>query len=83
MREESPDNAWPLPKFQFLVDWGILTDIPFQEVDGLEMVSQVLEYRHSFSPVFSASSVPGSGGQHKPIFLKNGLVSKESIFWDW
>ncbi|UJP65743.1 phage tail protein [Mongoliitalea daihaiensis] len=83
MIEELPDNTWPVPKLVFLVDWGSLRNIPFQEVDGLEMVPQVLEYRHSFSPVFSTSSVPGSGGQHKPIFLKNGLVSKESIFWDW
>ncbi|MFC0655375.1 hypothetical protein [Mongoliitalea lutea] len=35
MIEELPDNTWPVPKLVFLVDWGSLRNIPFQEVDGL------------------------------------------------
>jgi hypothetical protein len=31
------DQFWPLPKFYFSVDIGDMTDLPFQEVSGLEV----------------------------------------------
>ncbi|MGY6521964.1 MAG: phage tail protein [Mongoliitalea sp.] len=81
MREESHDNAWPLPKFLFLVDWGILTDIPFQEVSGLDLQSDTLEFRHTHSTTFSTVPRPGTVKDSR-MTLSKGLFVKE-VFWEW
>ena len=43
------DQFWPLPKFYFSVDIGDMTDLPFQEVSGLEVETEMIEYRHGNS----------------------------------
>ena len=40
------DQYWPLPKFYFSVDIGSATDLPFQEVSGLEIDTDPIKYRH-------------------------------------
>ena len=40
------DQYWPLPKFYFSVDIGEYTDLPFQEVSGLDIETEAIEYRH-------------------------------------
>ena len=40
MAGEAQDTNWPLPKFYFMVDWGSTTNIPFQEVSGLDIESE-------------------------------------------
>ena len=34
-----------IPKFYFSVDIGDFTDLPFQEVSGLDIETEVIEYR--------------------------------------
>ena len=41
------DQYWPLPKFYFSVDIGEYTDLPFQEVSGLDIETEAIEYRLS------------------------------------
>jgi phage tail-like protein len=53
------DQFWPLPKFYFSVDIGDQTDLPFQEVSGLDIDTEVIEYRHGNSPVHSTIKMPG------------------------
>jgi hypothetical protein len=43
MAGETQDNNWPLPKFYFIVDWGSIKNIPFQEVSGLETETQPID----------------------------------------
>ena len=38
-----PDQFWPMPKFYFSVDIGDFTDLPFQEVSGLDVETEVIE----------------------------------------
>jgi hypothetical protein len=41
---ERQDPNWPLPKFYFEVDiTDVGTKLPFQEVSGLDMETQVIE----------------------------------------
>ena len=47
------DNYWPLPKFYFSVDIGDFTDLPFQEVSGLDISTEAVEYRHIFATAHS------------------------------
>ena len=76
-------NDWPLPQFYFTVDFGAaLTNIPFQEVSGLETETQIIEYRASNSPLFSTIKVPGLA-KFANITLKNGIFVKDNRFFNW
>lgn len=74
-------NIWPLPKFYFSVKWDD-TEASFQEVSGLDMEAEPLEYRAGNNPVFSKVKMPG---MLKPenITLKKGVFAKDNAFFDW
>lgn len=74
-------NVWPLPKFHFRVEWGG-TSMSFQEVSGLDLEAQTLEYRAGNSPVFSAVKMPGLKKTGN-ITLKKGVFKGDNKFWDW
>ena len=78
----SHQNAiWPLPKFYFQLNWDS-QELVFQEVSGLDIESQAIEYRHDNSPQFSTIKMPGiqkSGN----ITMKKGVFVKDNQFWDW
>lgn len=76
------DQNWPLPKFYFSVDIGDLTDLPFQEVSGLDIDSDVIEYRHGNSPVHSAIKMPGLM-KYGDVTLKKGVFATDNQFFDW
>ncbi|WP_373399002.1 phage tail protein [Algoriphagus halophilus] len=83
MAGEKQDNVWPLPKFYFTVDWGSSnTNMSFQEVSGLEIEAQPIEYRHGNSPVFSTINMPGIVKNNK-VTMKKGVFVKDNNFWDW
>jgi phage tail-like protein len=72
---------WPLPKFHFQVKWDD-TELAFQEVSGLDIETEVLEYRAGNNPVFSKVKMPGmikSGN----ITMKKGVFVKDNALWDW
>lgn len=82
MAGEAQDSNWPLPKFYFSVDWGSTTNIPFQEVSGLEIEAQPIEYRHGNSPVFSTINMPGMI-KNSHVTMKKGVFVNDNAFWDW
>lgn len=82
MSGEAQDTDWPLPKFYFMIDWGTTKNIPFQEVNGLDIEAKPIDYRHGNSPVFSKISMPGMV-KNSNVKLKKGVFSKDSNFWDW
>jgi len=74
-------TVWPIPKFHFQVKWDSEV-MSFQEVSGLDVESQVIEYRHGDSPEFSNISMPGlkkSGN----VTMKKGVFKSDNKFWDW
>jgi phage tail-like protein len=81
MAGEAQNNIWPLPKFSFSVTIdGAVTS--FQEVSGLEVEAQVIEYRAGDSKGFSTIKMPGiqkSGN----VTLKKGVFVKDNAFWTW
>ena len=82
MAGEAQDKNWPLPKFYFMVDWGSTTNIPFQEVSGLNIESQPIPYRHGNSPVFSEINMPGIV-KNSNVTMKKGVFANDNSFWDW
>jgi len=82
MLEGEQNNLWPLPKFYFTVRVGDLFEAKFQEVSGLEVEPQVIEYRHGNSPEFSSIKMPGIK-KYANVTLKKGLFKGDNRFWDW
>ncbi|ACR11041.1 phage tail protein [Teredinibacter turnerae] len=74
-------SVWPIPKFHFQVKWDSEV-LSFQEVSGLDVEAQVIEYRSGDSPVFSTVKMPGiqkSGN----VTMKKGVFKSDNKFWDW
>jgi len=74
-------SVWPLPKFYFKVTWDG-NDMSFQEVSGLETETQIIEYRHGDSPVFSNIKMPGIAKVGN-VTMKKGVFVSDNKFWDW
>jgi phage tail-like protein len=81
MAGDKQDNVWPLPKFYFQVKIGD-KEIPFQEVSGLDIEAQIIEYRHGNSKEFSTIKMPGIKKTGN-VTLKKGIFVKDNGFWDW
>ncbi|WP_299114027.1 phage tail protein [uncultured Winogradskyella sp.] len=75
--------VWPMPKFRFEVDLGTdMTGVAFQEVSGMDVENQIIEYRKSNSPEFSTEKMPGIV-KYGNITMKRGVFVNDNIFWDW
>ena len=74
-------NVWPLPKFYFQVklDSEVLS---FQEISGLDIEAQPIEYRHGDSPEFSVLKMPGIK-KNGTVTMKKGVFKSDKKFWDW
>ncbi|WP_412468134.1 phage tail protein [Pedobacter sp. KLB.chiD] len=76
-------STWPMPKFRFEVDFGTeLKGVAFQEVSGLNMETQIIEYRTSDSRQFSTIKMPGIA-KYGQVTLKRGIFANDKTFWDW
>jgi phage tail-like protein len=77
------DETWPMPKFRFEVDLGTeLKGVAFQEVSGMDVETQIIEYRKSNSPLFSTEKMPGIA-KYGNITMKRGVFVNDNTFWNW
>jgi phage tail-like protein len=72
---------YPLPKFHFEVNWGG-TKIGFTEVSGMEVETEVIEYRDGASKEYSKLKMPGMR-KYSNITLKRGTFKSDNEFFDW
>ena len=78
---EQSTTDWPLPKFRFEVKWD--SDVmSFQEVSGLDVEAQPIEYRAGDSPSFSTIKMPGIK-KYSDVTMKKGVLKSDNKFWDW
>ena len=73
--------TYPLPKFYFQVQWGG-TRIGFTEVSGLDVETEIIEYREGNSPEFSKIKMPGMQ-KFGNITLKRGVFKADNEFYTW
>ena len=73
--------TWPLPKFYFKVTWDGNV-MSFQEVSGLDIESQPIEYRHGDSKAHSTINMPGLK-KYSNVTMKKGVFKSDNSFWDW
>ncbi|GAB2808446.1 phage tail protein [Ferruginibacter profundus] len=75
--------TWPMPKFRFEVDLGTqLKKVAFQEISGMDVENQVIEYRNSNSPLFSTEKMPGMT-KYGNVTMKRGVFVNDNSFWQW
>lgn len=72
---------YPIPKFHFQVEWGG-SRIGFTEVSGLDITSEIIEYRDGSSPEYSKVKMPGQR-KFSNITLKRGTFAGDNQFYDW
>ncbi|WP_114782547.1 phage tail protein [Botryobacter ruber] len=72
---------YPIPKFHFQVEWGG-TKIGFTEVTGLDITTEVIEYRDGASPEYSKVKMPGQR-TFSNISLKRGTFAGDNEFYNW
>ena len=74
-------TVWPIPKFYFQVKWDAEV-MSFQEVSGLDVESQPIEYRSGDSPEFLVTKMPGIKKFGNVTMIK-GVFKSDNKFWDW
>lgn len=72
---------YPIPKFHFQVEWGG-SKIGFTEVSGLDITTEVIEYRDGASPEYSKVKMPGQR-KFSNITLKRGTFKGDNEFYNW
>jgi phage tail-like protein len=72
---------YPLVKFHFQVEWGG-TKIGFTEVSGLDVETEVVEYRQGASPEYSKIKMPGMQ-KFSNITLKRGTFASDNEYYNW
>jgi len=77
-------SIWPLPAFHFEVTFGTTEALKgvFSEVTGLNSETQVIEYRHGNSPVYTPIKMQGIS-KIGNVTLKRGIFKSDNSFWDW
>ena len=74
-------DVWPLPKFRFEVKWDGEV-MSFQEVSGLNVETQPIEYRAGDNTAFSVVKMPGLR-KYGNVTLKKGVFRGDSKLWEW
>jgi phage tail-like protein len=72
---------YPVPKFHFQVEWGG-SKIGFTEISGLDITTEVIEYRDGASPEYSKVKMPGQR-KFSNITLKRGTFKGDNEFYSW
>jgi phage tail-like protein len=76
-----PTTVWQQPKFHFQVKWDSNV-MSFQEVVGLDVEGQPIEYRSGDSQAFSTTKMPGIQKTGN-VTMKNGVFKSDNKLWDW
>ena len=72
---------YPIPKFHFRVEWGG-TRIGFTEVTGLEVSTDLIEYRDGASLEYSKIKMPGMQ-KYGNLTLKRGTFACDNDYYKW
>lgn len=71
--------TWPMVRFQFQVKWDS-NELVFQEVTGLNIETQVIEYRAGNSKAFAPVKMPGIQ-KFGNVTLKKGMFKGDTALW--
>lgn len=72
---------YPLPKFHFQVEWGG-SRMGFTEVTGLDVETEIIEYREGSSREYHSQKMPGRQ-KFANVTLKRGVLPLDNEFFTW
>jgi phage tail-like protein len=72
---------YPIPKFHFQADWGGVR-IGFTEVSGLDVETEVIEYRDGASPEYSKRKIPGMQ-KYPNVTMKRAVFASDNDYFKW
>lgn len=72
---------YPLPKFHFQVEWGG-ANLGFTDVTGLDVETEVIEYRDGASPEYVKTKMPGMQ-KFGNITMKRGTFKGDNDYFKW
>lgn len=81
MTNEHSDTSWAQPTYLFRVEWDGETAL-FQEVSGMDVQADVLDYHAGDSPEFSTIRMPGLV-KSSNVMLKHGTLASQNKIFDW
>ncbi|RIK37052.1 MAG: phage tail protein [Chloroflexi bacterium] len=73
--------AYPIPKFHFEASWGG-SKIAFTEITGLDVETEMIEYRDGASREYNKIRMPGLR-KYSNITLKRGVFPNDNEFFQW
>lgn len=76
------ETQYPLPAYHFSVSWKDNETIAFAEVTGLNVSTEVIEYRDGESKKMSPLKMPGMQ-KYTDISLKRGSLKSDNSFFEW
>lgn len=74
-------SDYPLPKFHFQVQWGGVR-IGFTEISGLDVETEVIEYRDGALREFSKLKMPGMQ-KYPNVTMKRGVFRSDNDYFNW
>ncbi|MCY1418309.1 hypothetical protein D9M71_338640 [compost metagenome] len=74
-------SDYPLPKFHFQVEWGGAR-IGFTEISGLDVETEVIEYRDGALREFSKLKIPGMQ-KYPNVTMKRGVFKSDNDYFNW
>jgi phage tail-like protein len=75
------NNLWPTPAFRFSISIDG-EESSFQEVSGLDLEAQPIEYKRGNSNVFTPIKMPGIQKAGN-VTLKKGIFQKDNYLFQW
>ena len=72
---------YPISKFHFQVEWGG-SKIGFTEITGLEVSTEVIEYREGSSREYHKTKMPGLQ-KFANITMKRGTFKGDNEYYNW
>lgn len=73
--------AYPIPKFHFSIEFGG-ESVSFSECSGLDLETEMIEYRPGDDPSYTKMKIPGLKKQAN-IVLKRSMTPADNSFFDW
>ncbi len=73
---------YPVPQFRFDVEIDDVGEVSFQEVSGLDMEVQSIDYRAGDSPNDSVLKIPGMN-VYSNVSFKRGVYKDDNKLYEW
>lgn len=74
-------TEYPLPKFHFQVEWSGAR-IGFTEISGLDVETEVIEYRDGALLEYTKMKIPGMQ-KYSNVTMKRGVFKSDNEYFNW